>query len=186
MNYTSVISRDIDILCNVIHSALFDKYGIPMLGRVEKMLRKNRSDEAARLIPIQESTAVDGADYDTVLPRDNSRGFGFIYVDSTIPVEDWPDERGWNYNPSVSIIFWGRMEDLPDIGNKTYRFRVFMEEVIEVLRSYPNLEITSVISNDTTVYDPFSIDKDTMRYFYYPYYAFRINGNLKVTQLEPC
>jgi hypothetical protein len=186
MSNTSSISREIDNLSNVLNEAFYEKYGVEFLGRCEPMLRRNTADETGELIPIQESTAIDGEDYITLLPRDDSDSFGFIHVDSDIPIEDWADENGWYYNPSCSLIVWGKMNNLPDIGNKSYRFRVFMEEVIEEIRNYPNFEVTNIASNDVSVYNPYSIDRQTMRYFFYPYFAFRIEGNLKVYTEEQC
>jgi hypothetical protein len=185
---SQVITNSINALCTHLNSKLGETYPVSFKGRAEKMLRRDDVRGLNRLLPILENVTKDN-DYEILMPDDRSKPFGFVYVEDTINIEDFDLELNATYDVRGAIIVTGKLDDLPKLtGNssKVYSFRYFMDEVVKALFDFKEIEVVSVSDSTPDVYEPFTIDKETHRYFYYPFFAFRINFNLEVDYKTPC
>lgn len=186
---SQVVTNTVNELCIHLNNKLGDTYPVTFKGRAEKMVRRDEANELPpRLLPILENVQKDD-DYEILMPNDRALPFGFVYVDDTIDVENFEEELNLDYTATGAIIVTGKLDDLPKInGNnsKVYSFRTFMDDVVKALFSFKDVEVVSVMDSKPEVYNPFTIDNETYRYFYYPFFAFRININLESGYKTSC
>jgi hypothetical protein len=175
------ITNTINALCEHLTNDLYLPYNITFLGRGEKMLRKNIDRNEIRIVPVLEKHAQINSDWTDLMPSDYKHNFGFMFVTATVPIQNFEDEQSAFFDVPVALIASGQNNT-----DLKYGMRELLDATIDSLTKFKDFEATSFIDTDLDVWSPFSVDRDTLKYVYDPFFAFRINGNLRVYFQPKC
>jgi hypothetical protein len=175
------ITKVIDKLCEHLTNDLYLPYHITFLGRGEKVLRKNIDRDEIRIVPVLEKNAQAKSDWTDLLPSDDKDNFGFMFINGQTNIENFEDEMSGYFDVPVSLIASGQNNT-----DYVYGMRELLDATIDSLTKFKDFEATSMLDTDLDVWQPFTVDRETIKYVYDPFFAFRINGNLRIYLQEKC
>lgn len=151
--------------------------------------RKDRSNSPLYIFPaiyIGEGEVYDAS------PNDNIRAYSFFEVEGRYNIEGDYESSGIsgtnNYLAPVSLVVWGNLKKVNDTLVDPFPDQNFsqnlLQETVKVIRRNYDFNIVSIEDNLYSVFEPYSCRTLDPRFYYYPYFAFKIR--MEVAFKEEC
>jgi hypothetical protein len=81
----------------------------------------------------------------------------------------------------VSLIIWGNLKKIAPSTDEHFG-QLLLQDALSVIRNNGDFKVKNIIDNSTQVFEEFSVSKESTYLFYYPYFCYRINLDMYVSE----
>jgi hypothetical protein len=149
--------------------------------------RQKRSKSSDYIFPALYNG--DGEDVYDGSPNDNLISYSFFEIGGQYDAID-PESYGQggtnNYLAPVSLIVWGNLNKINEILATPYSTQNFsqnlLQDILVVLRQNYDFKVVSVLDNLYNIFEGYTARTDDPRFYYYPYFAFKVKMEVAFTE----